>query len=61
MSVANEVETAGMRAERASARRGLLLGVLAVLALALAGLVLWARQGDTLFAAYLVSAVAGCF
>ena len=39
--------------------RGLLLG--AMLALSVAGLLLWWRQGDAVFGQYLLGALAWCF
>ena len=42
-------------------RAGVALTVAGVTMLALAGLLLWAKQSESVFAAYLVSAVQACF
>ena len=59
-SLENEAEgTAAPDARAAPSGRWLLAG--AGLALAAAGLMLWARDGETVFASHLLSALAWCF
>ncbi len=48
-------------AQSPSSRAGVALTVAGITMLALAGLLLWAKQSESVFAAYLVSAVQACF
>jgi hypothetical protein len=48
-------------AQNAPSRVAVTLSVLGALMLAVAGLLLWAKQSESVFAAYLVSAVQACF
>jgi hypothetical protein len=48
-------------AQSAPSRLAVTLSVLGAVMLALAGLLLWAKQSESIFASYLVSAIQACF
>ena len=56
-----QLGTAPAPTQSAPSRLPVMLTVLGVGMLALAGLLLWAKQSESVFAAYLVSAVQACF